>query len=371
MTAHVPPPTLEPNGLAQARKFLTRVIAWPQQGHAPAYANIHWTFRPKDSSTIRRDRDGKEHLPWYGRAVGSVDDAIGTVAFATKSTDIKDIYVCLATMMTTEQKVTRAGYTYNKPIRDQDNVVAIKSLWLDLDAKGADKNSYDDLSEAQIALSDFLKKNGMPRPTIIVRSGGGLHVYWTLSRALTRREWQPLANALAEATKKYGLKCDTQCTVDSARVLRVPGTQNYKTDPPRPVRIAVTVLETDYGNSVIEKALEPYRVTTTFGDIAFKEPGPLSSLFAAVPLKDVDQLGAGINKPEYDPVHLDELAAECAFVREAIVTGGAAYSNPMWNLTTLIATFTDDQRNDAHRMGNRHPGYSQADTDAFFDRKLR
>ena len=43
----------------------------------------------------------------------------------------------------------------------------------------------------------------------------------------------------------------------------------------------------------------------------------------------------------------------------------------MWNLTTLVATFTDDPRNDAHRMGNRHPGYTKTSTDEFFDRKTR
>ncbi len=65
------------------------------------------------------------------------------------------------------------------------------------------------------------------------------------------------------------------------------------------------------------------------------------------------------------------MSKECGFIREAITTGGAGYSNPMWNLTTLIATFTDDPRNDAHRMGNQHPGYTKESTDEFFDRKVR
>ena len=42
----------------------------------------------------------------------------------------------------------------------------------------------------------------------------------------------------------------------------------------------------------------------------------------------------------------------------------------MWNHTTLIATFTDDARNDAHRMGDQHPGYTKETTDEFFDRKV-
>jgi hypothetical protein len=86
----------------------------------------------------------------------------------------------------------------------------------------------------------------MPRPNLVVHSGGGLHVYWVLARALTPADWQPLAFALAEATKQHGLKCDTQCTVDRARVLRIPGTLNTKYDPPRLVRFAGKPSEFDY-----------------------------------------------------------------------------------------------------------------------------
>jgi hypothetical protein len=43
----------------------------------------------------------------------------------------------------------------------------------------------------------------------------------------------------------------------------------------------------------------------------------------------------------------------------------------MWNLTTLISTFTEGGRADAHLMGSAHPGYSQDSTDAMYDRKVR
>jgi hypothetical protein len=43
----------------------------------------------------------------------------------------------------------------------------------------------------------------------------------------------------------------------------------------------------------------------------------------------------------------------------------------MWNLTTLIATFTDNPHADAHRMGDKHPDYTHDSTDELFDRKVR
>jgi hypothetical protein len=59
----------------------------------------------------------------------------------------------------------------------------------------------------------------------------------------------------------------------------------------------------------------------------------------------------------------------CGFIADAMATGGQNYNNHLWNLTTLAATYAIDGRAQAHRMANKHPGYSQASTDALFDRK--
>lgn len=75
-----------------------------------------------------------------------------------------------------------------------------------------------------------------PRPSIVVRSGGlttagaaKLHAHWVLSAPVS-------ADALSDAKRKlaYLLGADRQ-VVDPARIMRIPGTQNFKADPPRPV----------------------------------------------------------------------------------------------------------------------------------------
>jgi hypothetical protein len=50
-------------------------------------------------------------------------------------------------------------------------------------------------------------------------------------------EWQPFADAIKAAFKTAGLLFDAGVTGDAARVLRVPGTQNWKYGEPRPVRL--------------------------------------------------------------------------------------------------------------------------------------
>lgn len=356
MNAHINPPLTA--AFDQARHYLARVIPWSEKDEA--FINLHW-------SELKPDTD---RPIWSGRACNTLDDAVRTLAWIKALPGKREIYLCLSSQRVAKDKTSRNGNKYRAAIRGQHNVVALKSIFLDIDVKGIDKNSYGNLGEAADALAKFIKDSSIPKPTVIVRSGGGLHVYWTMSRALARDEWQPLANALAEATKQHGLKCDTQCTIDSARVLRVPDTNNYKTDPPRPVTLAGKKQDLDYDPDLLWRALAPYKVALPASQSRGLMPDPL--LFSPrTALTGESELSAGIEKQVYAPVHLDDLTEECGFIREAIATGGENFSNPMWNLTTLVSTFTDDARNDAHRMGNKHPEYDRVATDEFFDRKLR
>ncbi|MCK1741382.1 DUF927 domain-containing protein [Bradyrhizobium sp. 139] len=336
-----------------AQEYFAKVLAWPQDGDAPAYVNLHWSIDKLSEKT------GK---PIYtGRAVRSVAEAVSTVKWALSLPETKDIYVCLSTQREAlAKKAKTSGREYFAPVRSQPNAVALKSIFLDLDAKGADKNSYASLPEAVTALEAFVAAASMPKPSAIVTSGGGLHVYWTFDRALTVAEWQPLANALAEATKVHDLKCDTACTIDAARILRVPGTFNRKLDVARPVTLAGGRTGLDYSVDRLALALAP-----------FVKAAPAPALPPRVPLTGVSDLAAGVDMGNAAPADLKQLAKACGFIKEAVFTGGAAYTNPLWNLTTLIATFTKQSRVAAHVMAREHPGYSAPSTDELYDRKER
>ena len=334
-----------------AKYYLARVLHWPDANEEPAFTNIHWTFKkPEEDKTI-----------WTGRACKSVKEAISAIDFAlNKSKGTLDVYACLSTQKTATEKVSARGFKYFTPIRNQGNAVKLKCLFLDIDLKGGD-HGYNSAPEAAGALGEFLKLTNMPKPTMIVASGGGFHVYWTLMRALTPIEWSPLAIALAEATKKHNLKCDTQCTVDSARVLRIPDTLNRKQAVARLVSFIGTPLDFDYSNERIEKALAPYKNATIT---------PLALPILA-PLAGVSDLAAGITIHAAEPIKLKPLAMECAFIRDAVLSGGASLTNPHWNVTTLLSTFLENGRSAAHLMAKGHAGYSQSSTDELFDRKER
>jgi hypothetical protein len=340
MNAHASPPATA--AMDQARRYLAKVIAWPENGEA--YVNLHWS----------EVKQGIDRPIWSGRACRTLEEVTRALTSISSQPGKREIYVCLSSQQKAQEKTSKRGNKYLASIRGQQSVVALKSIFLDIDVKGIDKNSYANLVEAVEALAKFIKDSCMPKPNVIVRSGGGLHVYWTMTRALKRDEWRPLANALAEATKKLGLKCNTQCTIDSARVLRVPDTLNYKTDPPHPVTLVGKIPDFDYDPERLGQALEPYKVALP----AAQAPEPILNplLFSSrPPIASISELSAGIEKCEYAPVHLDDLAQECGFIRETITTGGNTNDNSLWNLTNLIATFTDNPRADAHRMGTSIP----------------
>ena len=334
----------------QMREFLARALPWTQEGEAPFFAGIHWLSHPPDY----------EKPFWTGRAVRSVDEAVRAIKWAQGLPDVRDIYTAMGAQRIAKSKTSKAGHSYYLPVRAQDNVVSLKSLFLDIDCKDG-PNGYASQQEAAAALGKFLKESGMPRPTMIVGSGGGFHCHWIVSRALTPHEWKPLALALAEATKKHGLKCDTQCTIDSARVLRPPETFNRKQSTPRPVRLIGSRLEFDYAPERLKEILTPYMTPE-------KAPPPLPP---RAPLTGPNELAAGIEMNKAPPDPLAKLAEACPFVDDAVTTGGKDYSNPLWNLTTLIAVFTAEGRDAAHQMANQHPGYTQESTDQLFDRKER
>jgi hypothetical protein len=88
-------------------------------------------------------------------------------------------------------------------------------LWADCDS-----------DEAGDRLAEF-----DPQPTMLVRSGRGLHAYFALDAPL-----EPFGLERANRRLAHALGADAACA-DAARVLRPPLTLNYKYDPPAPVRL--------------------------------------------------------------------------------------------------------------------------------------
>jgi hypothetical protein len=123
------------------------------------------------------------------------------------------------------------------------DVAGIVGLWADVDIAGPGHKKQN-LPPDAAAAAALLEKLPL-EPTLVVSSGGGLQAWWLFhepwifageeDRARAARlaqDWLRSLKVHAEAQK-----WDVDATHDLARVLRVPGTLNQKTQPPRPVAI--------------------------------------------------------------------------------------------------------------------------------------
>jgi len=127
--------------------------------------------------------------------------------------------------------------------RTQANVAKLKALWLDLDIGG--KSTYSNKDAARQALVAFYKAAGLPKPTV-VDSGGGYHVYWTLTRAIDVAEWKALVLALLNKATEHNFSIkDVGVSKDCARILRLPNSYNHKFEEPRQVEIKTVGVPTD------------------------------------------------------------------------------------------------------------------------------
>jgi len=223
-TASAPgPDTAAVTNSLTPREFLARVVPWPESEDAPGYVNIHWTFVPNDGGAPR----------WTGKPFRSAADAASFVKWLLTKPSTRDIYFCLSQQ--SERKPGKKAGSF-AAVRNQRNALLLKSLWIDVDVKGP-PNGYSNIQAAWAALAEFYHAVGFPAPSALVRSGGGLHVYWINKTPLTTDQWRPLAGALKNAAMKHGLSCDAGCTVDAARILRVPSTWNCKIEHRRPVQL--------------------------------------------------------------------------------------------------------------------------------------
>lgn len=117
------------------------------------------------------------------------------------------------------------------------------ALWVDFDA------TITELKEAQ----DAVAKAGLPNATMYVHSGNGIHGYWKLTHTALPQDVRPYAKGLHQS-----LPADA--THDSSRVMRVPGSMNFKTNPPHKCSILVHDSENEYDLDSFPKVTHSPRI---------------------------------------------------------------------------------------------------------------
>lgn len=242
--------------------------------------------------------------------------------------------------------------------RTKDNAKQMRSLFLDLDC-GPDK-PFADQSEALAGLRGFCKELGLPKP-LIVNSGRGLHVYWALKEPLTAAEWLPLAQGLKRACAANGFEADSDVTADAARILRVPGTHNYKSDKPIQVEILA-------GGKAEAVAPEAFKIALNGYASSITDMFSGNSLMG----KTTDTMERLLNSKEavFKSIVQKTLSGKgCAQIRN-ILENQANIVEPLWRAGLSIAKFCSDSKKAAHLMSRGHPEYDPEETEQKMERAV-
>jgi hypothetical protein len=320
------------------RGFIATVVAWDSGG----YVTVHW---------YRRD-----HEKWFGRSHRTLDDVLTTVN-DLESKDLYDVYFCLSTQ------------SENRGSRSRKNAKALRSLWFDFDVDPDDPKKYPSVRAAFAALINFCKLLEIPYPSFVVKSGGGLHAYWSSDRDLTVTEWQPYADLLKTAARASGLMIDFAVTGDAARILRFPGTKNRKYGEPRPVQLLKSSNGEQYDfTEIFQKTFLDFPISSNF---RHSSTAPIGVADSFKHLDPHHTLNDGIIIRTAPLLPLEPIKDECAWLRDVHNSGGELYDNNLWNASVLCATFLQNGHELAHEFSYKHPDYVNEKTEELWVRKNR
>jgi len=180
-------------------------------------------------------------------------------------------------------------------------IAEIPSLWCDVDvAKGSP--AYDHFKQIY---KDFPLK-----PSILVESGGGYHLYWLLKEPASKKDVPRVEDLLKRISAHLG---GDMVAAEAARILRVPGTWNMKYNPKRRIIIRHFNPEKQYNLDEFE-ILPPLPAEERAGRDQLHTPGWEQDLLKGVSKGERNisitrlagrYLGKGLSREEILPILMD------------------------------------------------------------------
>jgi len=245
----------------------------------------------------------------------------------------KDAYFALASF-------TEAGE------RKADKALYLRSCFFDIDCgEGKDYPNKKQALEALVQFIDATELGALGNPWV-VSSGGGLHVYWPFTVDVPAELWRGTAENLKRLAKQHSFAIDPSVTADRARVLRVPGTHNYKKEKARPVTIVMEGGVFDFeqfGASLKDKLNGHAYVPDEFG------LGARPSFADSTPSTSVKLL---VDNQSFD---FEKVMAGCAQVKNYVEHASDDGMEPTWRAVLSQAWCCDDGKAWGKKLSDMHP----------------
>ena len=224
---------------------------------------------------------------------------------------------------------------FSETSRKQDTAERMHYFWLDLDC-GPNKDYKNKRSALEALVAAKL-----PPFSMLIDSGNGLHVYYKLQTPAPVEEWKPIAEHLKRACIAIQLHADHAITADQSRILRVPGTANYKNGEPKPVR-------------VLKKA-----------DVAYTVESFRAALPQIGPLRDAKPKVSSewsIDPTDLPPAQVENVLRGCKQVREAAKVQSKDIAEPYWRAVLSVVYRCDGGEQLIHKISQGDPRYDAQET---------
>lgn len=235
--------------------------------------------------------------------------------------------------------------------RTQRNVARVKAFFLDLDV--GENKDYETQREAAAAIKAATTALNFPIPTM-VKSGRGLHVYWTFEASIDGDVWKNAAGMLRQALDHMKVKHDPSRTTDQASILRPVGAHWKKQQPYKPVELLIQGASKPFGYY-----MEQLSAYARNNELAPPQPSR-----AAMAMFQVEQLGV---KKEYPPSSAITVASLCAQLAHMRNMKGAV-SEPEWRNSIGVIKHCVEGDELAHEWSQGDPRYDYQQTQDKIDR---
>jgi len=135
---------------------------------------------------------------------------------------------------------TSIGEYPDEPLGDKDisrikkysrkkEVLGARALAIDIDVRpGSDKNTVYQTPQEAIAAIKTAIDCGMPRPTRLVATGGGYHLWWDIDELVSTSSYVAMIRALKKQLPVWGLIADTAPGANPSGIMRTVGSVNAK-----------------------------------------------------------------------------------------------------------------------------------------------
>lgn len=240
----------------------------------------------------------------------------------------------------------------------------VPGFWIDVDVAGENHKStnYPESQEAALSFVNSLPWNA----SLIISTGGGVHVYFLFEKpfVISSQENMDHVAALSREVTQYVRKqgsefgWDIDNTSDLARLLRIPGTLNHKSIPPKDVVIILDEPSIRYSIEDFEKIVVEDTSVEVVESSCFQKLLPV--------IVDGDNNNDSVAYPEAD---VELIERHCTWMRHC-KDDVAVLKELDWFAACSVWARCINGREAAHERSEQYSKYCRAETDLKIDNAL-